>query len=48
MNNHLLKIRTRHVLLQSNESGDSDYFGIFKGEILKLTIGLCPSEIGQE
>lgn len=35
-------------MLRSNESGDSDYFGIFKGEILKLTIGLCPSEIGHK
>ena len=48
MNNHLLKIRTRHVLLQSNESGDSDYLGIFKGETLELTIGLCPSETGHK
>jgi len=39
MNNHLLKIRTRHVLLQSDESGDSDYFGIFKGEPLNSRLG---------
>ena len=38
----------QQVLLRSNESGDSDYFGIFNGETLKLTIGLCPSEIGHK